>query len=143
MIEDENHPEMIKAHRELLGRLGLVLEKGNKTLDKYLVRKMFDVVEQHKKECRGRGIGFPTLVAVTVPNKGIIEFKRADLDLLSIRTSIINFVRFNPQATMVEVIEAFRCAYPDLKPDDVLEPADTGQRSHAARNPASEKENLE
>ena len=140
MIEDENHPEMGKAHKELLGRLGLVLERGNKTLDKYLVRKMFDVVDQHRKECKGRGIDFPPLVALIVPRLGIIEFKRADLDLPAIRTSIVNFVRFNPAARMEEVVNAFKGAYPDLNPDDILQPADVGQRAHAAKNPEPEPE---
>lgn len=129
MIEDEDHPQMVRAHQELMSRLGYVLEKGDKKLDKYLMKDMYDVVKQHREQCRTRGIDFPALVALVVPRFGIVEWKRADLDLASIKVSIVNFVRFHPQVPMAEVVQTFRRAWPSLKPDDVLSPADVAVKA--------------
>jgi hypothetical protein len=121
-IDDEDHPAMVMAHQELLRRLGLVLGDGRNPLNKPFLDKLYDTVKEHQRECRGRGLHFPTMVALVVPRLGIVEFKRADLDISSIRISIVNFVRQHaPQGVkMDEVVLAFRMAWPDLKPDDIL-----------------------
>lgn len=129
MISDESHPEMIKAYRELLHRLGIVLGNGTNELTKPFLDRMFGIVLDHRSQCRVRGIDFPVLVALVVPRLGIIEFKRADLDIASLRVNIVNFVRQHPRATMDEVVGAFRSAYPDLKPDDILWGHDTGVKA--------------
>ena len=118
MITDENHPDMILAQKELLRRLGIVLG-GGRRLDKYLMAKMFDVVTGHREQCRQRNLDFPMLVALVVPRLGIVEWKRADLDAASIRTSIINFVRNYPTVSMDEVVVAFHAAWPRLHADDL------------------------
>jgi hypothetical protein len=120
MIYDPNDPRMVSAHREILRRLGSILGDGQQQLTKPFLDRMFDAVKQHRAECRTKGIDFPVLVALVVPRLGIVEFVRADLDITSIRTKIVNFVRFNPRVSMDEVVLAFRTAYPDLRPDDVL-----------------------
>jgi hypothetical protein len=123
MIDDENHPAMVVAQQELMRRIGLVMGDGRHPLTKPFLDKLYDTVREHRRECSGRGLRFPALVALVVPRLGIVEFKRADLDLPSIRVSIVNFVRqWQPRGvTMAEVVTAFRMAYPDLKPDDVLQ----------------------
>jgi hypothetical protein len=120
MIDDPNDPRMASAHREILRRLGTILGDGRQPLTKPFLDRMFDAVKQHRAECRTKSIDFPVLVALVVPRLGIVEFVRADLDISSIRIKIINFVRFNPRATMEEIMMAFRTAYPDLRPGDVL-----------------------
>ena len=120
MITEENDPQMIRAQQELLRRLGIVLGGGTKVLDKGLVHELFEVVQNHRSEYRNKGVDFPVLVGVIVPRFGIVDFKRADLDIASIRIAIVNFVRANPKAKMEEVVLAFRTAYPELKPDDGL-----------------------
>jgi hypothetical protein len=143
MITDEEHPEFLKAWKEVLRRLGECLGDGTRECNQYLLREMFDITKRHREECKLRGIDFPVLVALVVPRLGIVEFKRADLDAASIRISIINFVRFHPEASMREIVNAFKSAYSDLKPDDILQPADIGQQSNAARvqKEAPEREN--
>jgi len=133
MIEDEGHPEMIKAHQEVLRRLGGVLWQGNRVADKAMMQEMFDVITRHRDECRLRGIAFPVLVAIVVPRLGLVHFQRADLDMPSIRTSIVNLVRSYPRASMEEIVNAFKAAYPDLRPDDVLMPVDKTVRALAAK----------
>lgn len=120
MIDDEDHPEMIRAHHDLLGRLGKVLDRGQHQLTKPFLERLFEVVKTHKADWRTKGVDFPAQVALVVPRLGIVEFARADLELSSIRVKIVNFVQFNPAATMREVVDAFRTAYPHVKPDDVL-----------------------
>jgi len=119
MIDDENHPRMIKAHKALLNRLGTTLGDGTRPLTKGMVDEMFTIIRDHKSECRQKGIKFPDLVVLAVPDHGIVEFIRADLDTESIRTKIVNFVRQYPRVSMQDVVAAFRAAYPDLRPDDV------------------------
>lgn len=120
MIIDENNPRMIKAHRALLQRLGTVLGDGTNELTKLFLDHLFEVVKNHRTECRQKGIDFPVMVALVVPRLGVVEFVRADLDIESLRVKIINFVRMHPDASMLEVAQAFSGAYPGLKPDDVL-----------------------
>jgi hypothetical protein len=127
MVDDENDPSMIQAHREIMHRLGKILGDGHKRLTKSLLDSMFDAVKQHRDEWRTKGVSFPVLVALVVPRLGIVEFARADLDIASIRIKIINFVRFHPRASMDEVVMAFRGAYPDLRPGDVLESHSSGK----------------
>lgn len=120
MIDDERHPEMIRAQQDLTRQLGHVLDRGNTALTTSFLDKLFGVLRDHRAQWRMRGVDFPVMVALAVPRLGIIEFKRADLDILSIRVSIVNFVRIHPKVTMDEVVTAFRVAYPGLTPDDVL-----------------------
>jgi hypothetical protein len=115
---------MEKAHKALLQRLGAVLGDGTNELTTGFLDKLYGIVRDHRAECRRKGIDFPAMVALVVPRLGIVDFKRADLDIASVRQSIVNFVRMNPEATMLEVVEAFRRAYPDLKPGDILEKQD-------------------
>jgi len=133
MISEENHPQMIQAHHELLQALGKTLGLGGRTLDRRMLHDQFEVVKAHCQKWRSRGVDFPALVAVTIPHLGIIQWKRADLDLAQLRIHIINFVRENPRATMREVAAAFRAAYPSLKPDDILEKVDQGERANEHR----------
>jgi hypothetical protein len=80
-IQDEDHPAMIRAQQELLRRLGTVLGDGTHELSRPFLEKLYDVVKEHRREYRGMGVDFPTLVALVVPRLGIVEFKRADLDI--------------------------------------------------------------
>lgn len=125
MIDDESDPRMIRAHQDLLQRLGAVLGDGRQPLTKPLLDRMFEVTKNHRTACRNDGLDFPVLVALVVPRLGIVEFVRADLDIASLRVKVVNFVRLHPKASMQEVVMAFRTAYPDLKPDDIL----TGHQS--------------
>ncbi len=120
MVQDDDHPQMIAAHHELLRRLGVVLGNGRNPLTKPFLDRLFDVVKDHREKCRMNNIDFPVLVALVIPRLGIVEFARADLDISSLKIKIVNFVRQYPRATMQEVVQAFRMAYPDLKPDDVI-----------------------
>jgi hypothetical protein len=141
VIDDEQHPAMRAAQDELMRRLAWLTE--GKNLTGSLMHDVFDMVSCHRTEYRGKGVEFPALVAVVVPRLGIIELKRADLELPSIRTSIVNFVRAHPAASMQEVVEAFRRAYPDLKPDDVLEKHETGTQANQRAAEKRDKLNIE
>lgn len=130
MITDDNHPRMRHAHKVLLRRIGVILGDGTKELTTGLLHDMFEVIKHHRAECRReRDLDFPALVVVAVPRLGVVHFLRADLDIPSIRQSIVNFVRMNPQVTPEETVAAFRVAYPDLKPGDVLENKDVGDQA--------------
>ena len=135
MTDDENHPEMARAQQDLLGGLAKIFVPGS-VLTQSKLDDMFKCVGDHRAHWRGRGVDFPALVAVVVPRLGIVDLKRADVDVASVRQSIVNFVRFTPAATMEEVVAAFRAAYPDLRPDDVLSEQ---QRADAANKSAVER----
>jgi hypothetical protein len=130
MITSDDHPRMIRAHKELLQRVGRVIGDGTKSLTTGLLHDIFEVIKHHRAECRReRDLDFPVLVVAAVPRLGILHFMRADLDIASIRQSIVNFVRMNPQVTREEVVNAFHMAYPDLKPGDVLERRDVAEKA--------------
>jgi len=137
MIDDPQHPEMVKALRGVAQRINRVVE--GRTINKNLIDEVMDAVKHHRQEWRARGVDFPTLVMLCVPRIGVLEFARADLDIASLRIKVVNFVRANPAATMVEVVAAFRAAYPDLRPDEILQghisgkSADERQRERQAR----------
>ena len=120
-VRDENHPRMIKAQKALLQRLGHVLGDGTKPLTTGLLGELYQIITDHRSECKRKGIEFPVLVALVVPRLGIVEFIRADLEIPSIRQKIVNFVREHPGVDMKEIVAAFRMAYPDLRPGDILE----------------------
>lgn len=133
MIDDETHPDMRQAQSQLMQRLGAIMGDGTHVLTKPFLDSMYDAVRQHRAEWRVKGVDFPVLVALVIPRLGIVQWMRADLDISSIKTQIVNFVRFNPRATMDEVVWAFRAAYPDLKPGDVMQ-------QHGAANEAAERQ---
>lgn len=140
MITSEDHPEMIRAHKLLVDRLGVMA--AGRRLDRGLFEAMHDVVTQHRLTCRAKGIDFPKLVAVVVPRAGVIEWSRADLDLASVRIKIVNFVRDHPTVSMFEVTTAFKAAWPHIKPDDFMAPADRVVKSlieKAAKSAEEEK----
>jgi hypothetical protein len=128
MISDSDHPRMIAAQKELLRRLGVALGDGTNPLTTGFLHDLFEIVKHHRAECRReKNLDFPTMVALVVPRLGIVEFKRADLDIASLRQLVVNFVRFNPQVTPEETVAAFRHAYPDLRAGDILEPRNTAE----------------
>lgn len=131
MIDDDNHPEMQKALRGLMERLALVV--GGQ-VNKSLVDRMSSIVKDHRDEWRARGVDFPVLRALVVPRLGIIDWVRADSDIKSTRIKILNFVRLNPRATMQEVVAAFIGAYPDLKPDQILQHRQVGLDANARQS---------
>ena len=130
MIQDEGHPEMRRAQQELLQQLGRLIFPGGRRLEKHLLGQMFAVVRDHRQKWRLRGVDFPVMVALVVEQWGIVEWVRADLDIASIRVKVVNFVRDHPQVSMRQVMEAFRSAYPDLKPDEILEKQDAGVKAN-------------
>lgn len=131
MITDENHPRMVRAQHELLRRLGTVLGDGTKPLTPSLLAELEYVIEHHRSECRReKDLDFPKLVALIVPRVGLVEFKRADADIASVRQIIVNMVRNNPHITMDEVVAAVVRAWPDLKPDEILQQHDTGVKAN-------------
>lgn len=139
MIVEDDHPQMHAAHQDLLRKLGLVMGTYAKPLTKPLLEKMVETVKEHRTHWRLKGVDFPVLVAVVVPRFGVIDWKRADLDLPSIRMSIVNFTRMHPEVSMPEIVAAFRAAYPDLKPDDVSEKHEAGVQAHERAEDRREK----
>lgn len=137
MITDEQHPEMLKALKSFAQRVHYAVE-GEK-VTKPLIDKLTTVIREHRSEWRARGVDFPQMVILCIPRLGTLDFARADLDLPSIKTKIVNLVRSTPGASMEEIVNAFKAAYPDLKPGDVIEQhksgvdADARQRERQAR----------
>jgi hypothetical protein len=116
MITDENHPEMQAALKQLIVRLEFYVGRD---VTRGLIDSYRRILKEHQQAWRLKGVDFPTMVLVVVPRLGIIHTSRADLDLPSIKQSIVNFVRAYPDATMLEVVHAFQSAYPGLHPDDL------------------------
>ena len=113
MIDDETHPEMTRAHGDLVARLQLI------TAGRHPSRTLFDDVmktrDDHRVTWRLRGVDFPHLVIFVVPRLRIMELWRADLGLESIRVKLLNVVLAFPTVTPRELSLALTGAYPDFR----------------------------
>ena len=120
MSDDDNDPRLIRAQHELLRRLGTLIN-DQPELDQSLLDKMYNTIKDHRDECLNLGFKFPQLVPIAVIGSGCVDFVRADLDMSSIKTKILNYVREHPNVSMENVVAGFRIAFPQLRPDDILE----------------------
>jgi hypothetical protein len=112
MITDETHPEMVRAHGDLVRRLSLVT--AGRVPSRMLYEDVIKVRDDHRTEWRVKGVDFPHLVIFAVPRLRIMELWRADLDYASIRTKMMNLVMAAPEVTMQELALALQSAYPDF-----------------------------
>lgn len=122
MITDEDHPQMQEALKQLITRLEFYMGRN---VNQGLIDSYRRIIREHQQAWRLMGVDFPTMMLVIVPRLGIVHVSRADLDVPSIKQSIVNFVRAYPDAKMIEVVQAFMAAYPDLHPDDLRQGAST------------------
>jgi hypothetical protein len=118
LIQDESHPQMKEALRELEVRLEFYIGHD---VNKGLVDSYNRILKENRAKWRAQGVDFPVLVAIMIPRLGTIDLRRADLPKDSICQEVINLVRATPEATMEEIVMAFRAAYPDFHPDDIAQ----------------------
>src|SRR5208282_3509046 len=110
MIDDENHPEMRMAMREL--ETGLHRFRGRQ-IDQSVLADLNDLIARHRSRWRTRGVDFPVLAAMVVPRIGALNLYRADLDVTAIDAKIVMFVREYPGTIPEEVAQAVSWAWPE------------------------------
>ena len=127
MIDDENHPEMQRAMRELLVQVNGDRFVGRRLTTQFMV-DLNDLIKHHRDRWRSRGVDFPVLAAMIVPRIHAVSLMRADLDPPAIASRIVRFAREHPAATAVEVAQAVRWAFPGYRPDPAFMERMRGQR---------------
>lgn len=111
MIDDETHPEMLAAQRQLTARLAFIT--AGRAPSRLLYEDVIRCRDDHRTRWRLRGVDFPTMVIFAVPRLMIMELWRADLDPTSIRVKMLNVTMAFPTVTPRELSVALRAAYPD------------------------------
>lgn len=121
MIDDPADPEY-KATVDRLQRSLRAYFKG-RPLDGSAVRGMAELAREYRRRARERDIDLPEMRALVVPRLGAVQIVRADHDLAGIRTQLVNFVVRHPSMLPEEAAQALRWAFPDVKPDDLIDEA--------------------
>lgn len=113
---------MKSAGEEL--RLAVVRVCVGRVISHQLLQEVITIRDDHRVRWRLRGIDFPRLVIFCIPRVGMIDFWRADLDPVGIRTKILNVIadptRRRLPVTAQEVAMAIHTAYPGLGGIDAL-----------------------
>jgi hypothetical protein len=92
--------ERLKAH--LLG----------KDMTQHLYDSMLGLIEDHRFECNMQGIAFPPVVAVWLEGVGAVKIVRADIELPSLQTMIVNWTREHLNITAGEIARALVRHFP-------------------------------
>lgn len=119
MIDDETHPEMVRAFHELTAALSLIHRHRRGAVNLEYYQQVMQARDLHRTAWRLRGVDFPRLVLVGLSRLNVVELWRADLTLPNIRIKVVNLVRAYPTVTSREIVAALRAAYPDIRPGDL------------------------
>ena len=110
MREDEELIE--RARRGLLASLA-GFEGCSMSLQ--TIDRIMSVVKEHRQRWRGRGVDFPPIVPLINRKTGTIRFVRQDLSRKDIITTVRNFILENPELSALEIAQAVKMAWPDLR----------------------------
>lgn len=118
MKADVIPPDLQRAADQLFERLkyftGLPLTKHN-------LHRMQEVVVDHARGCRLRGVKFPKLVPLVVEkiggeDVGTVEWVRADLEEEGIQVTIYNLAVKYPNIRPQEIVAALARTFPHYRP---------------------------
>lgn len=110
MRDDEDRLE--QARRGLLSNLA-IFEGRNLSLQ--TIDRILSVIKEHRQRWKGRGVDFPPLVPLINRRKGTIKFVRQELARKDMVITIKNFILENPELSPLEIAQAVKIAWPDLK----------------------------
>lgn len=122
MIQEESDSRMRAAAQDLTDRLGRLCT-GRVITDR-LVYEADQLIYDHSARCKQRGIDFPRMAVFLTPTISTFHIVRQDLDLPSIRTTMLNFVADHPDVTPMELAIAARRAWPHIQPGDLVDEAE-------------------
>ncbi len=112
MIDDLEDPRMKQAENGLTAVLAAFQWRP---LSSNTMTALIEAVRDHRKRWRQRGVDFPHLVPLVNRRRGTIDLVRADLERKDIITTIRNFIIKNPDLSVIEVTQAIKFAWPDLR----------------------------
>lgn len=73
-------------------------------------------VKEHRRECARRGIAFPEMALVILPEQGAVEAIRRDSTREAIQQHILNWTVKHPNVTPQEIGAAILRAFPEFRP---------------------------
>lgn len=111
---DDQSFKQALAEKELHRRLKVFMHKPM-TLG--TMQAIDTMVHDFAVDQRKRGVDFPQLTAIIVPERGLIRLAARDLDQKGIGAHILSLVRLCPQITKDELARAIRRAWPDYNPE--------------------------
>lgn len=123
MIEDEDHPEMVRARDELA--LAMRKHIKGRVLDGGVALKAMGIIHDHRARWIARGVAFPQMTLFAVPRLGYLRVVRLDWDEAAIQTEVLNTTVVCPDVTPVELAEAIAVAWPGRRPEPPQRPMRT------------------
>lgn len=106
MTEDEGTIEQKRLTARIVLFLGRDMTGRN-------IEKIEEVIKEHRRGCRMRGLNFPELVAIVMPTSGNLEIIPREQDRAGIETLIVNLARKWPSVTADELGFAINRAFPE------------------------------
>lgn len=119
MIDDENHPAMVEARRDLAQALIKALVARGVKLDGECIQDAYGIIDDHRARWLLRGVRFPRMRVMAFPRIGQMEVVRADLDRKAIQTTLVNMTVKHPSLMADEIAAACAHAFPDYRPDPI------------------------
>lgn len=74
-----------------------------------------DIIKDHRNKLRLQGLDFPKLVAIALPSIRQFELVRADLDVKSIKTIIVNITVKFPHVHVNDIAFGIGRVFPDFR----------------------------
>lgn len=129
MIDDENHPEFIRAGDDLSDRLRGWASRGRDAAQAATYRELGQLIYDWRVRWRQRGVDAPQMVPLVMHRHdapGVtVDLVRADLEPAAVRRWVLEATRSRPGVTAVDLANAVRNAFPHLKNlDDVVDEID-------------------
>ena len=81
-----------------------------------LVDDITDLLKAHRRECKMRGIDFPEMVCLVVPEVGAIEIIRRDSTREALQIHVVNLTVKYPAIRPEHIAAALQRAFPDFRP---------------------------
>lgn len=111
---DETSPEIQRALTDLAKMLearivGRDLNQGTLNLCE-------EIIDHHRAKWKLRGVDFPRMTYIFIPEHGYLKLVRKDWDQKAIETEIVNTTTHCPSATAVQIAQAIKRAFPHYVP---------------------------
>lgn len=94
---------------------GLLQRYTGRKLTSTTFHEMNELLKDFRVKCRHEGLAFPELKALVIPRLGAVDLVNAELEGDALRLRVVAFTRRHPAATLREVVQAVKWAFPDYK----------------------------
>ncbi len=108
-MNELDDPEIKRATEQLFARIkshmGQAMSPGKR-------KDIMRTIKEHRADCRLRGIRFPEMTCIFLPQQGFIDVVRADLEHKDLQTVIVNLTVKCPEVSAEELARGVCEAFP-------------------------------